>query len=130
MDAVYVTPDLGPDPARWANDPSPGAGAGKGLQTAPTSHAEIKRNWNAAYGEAVGNRLEADRRYSIVRVGRLVLAFSDYEGYVAALRDAWDSGLIAEPGPADVLGWELPAAVPELHAVDPVVGLAGPPTAD
>ena len=95
--------------------------------TAPTSHAEIERNWSAAFGEAVAGRLEADRRYSIVRVGRLVLAFSDYKGYVAALRDAWDSGLIAEPGPADVLGWALPTSVPELHAVDPVVGLADHP---
>lgn len=97
-----------------------------GFRTAPTSHEEIVRNWNTTYGETVGGRLRADQRYSIVRVGKLVLAFSDYDGYVAALRDAWDSGLIAEPGPADVLGWALPSSVPVLHAVDPLVGLTGP----
>ena len=93
-----------------------------GSPQGPPSHKEIERTWKAAYGEKVAAHLRADQRYSIVRVGESVLAFSDYDGYVLAMRDAWDSGLVPESGPVNVLGWSLPESVPVLHAVDPRAG--------
>jgi len=66
----------------------------------------------------LGVQLEADRYYSLVRVGAEEYAVTSYERYVAALKHTWSEGLVAEPRPG-VVGSELLEAAPDLRAVDP-----------
>lgn len=62
-------------------------------------------------------QIEAERRYSLVKVGALELAYSTYEGYVRALGEAWDAGFLPEPL-GSAMGSQLVEAAPNLVAVD------------
>jgi hypothetical protein len=90
----------------------------------PSSKEEPRRlraaeeRWAKAYGEQVAKKLEWDRRYVIVRIGSSEFAFSDYDRYVAALRDAWAAGFVPEHGPNLVRGADLPDAAPALRGVN------------
>jgi hypothetical protein len=66
---------------------------------------------------ALGQTIRWDQLYSILLIDGAEFAFSDYDGYVAALRAAWDAGLVPEYGPA-VHGTDLPEAAPALRGVD------------
>jgi hypothetical protein len=66
---------------------------------------------------AIGQTIRWDRLYSILVIDGAEFAFSDYDGYVAALRAAWDAGLVPEYG-STVHGTDLPEAAPALRGVD------------
>src|SRR5215216_3347637 len=68
--------------------------------------ARLRERWIARYGPVLGVQLEADRYYSLVRVGAEEYAVTSYERYVAALKHTWSEGLVAEPRPG-VVGSEL-----------------------
>jgi hypothetical protein len=80
--------------------------------------ARLRERWTARYGAAVASRLEADRRYSLIKVGEAEYAFSSYDRYVAALKHVWSAELVPEPLPSAV-GSELLEVAPNLRAVDP-----------
>ena len=69
------------------------------------------------YEPALGQSIRWDRLYSILVIDGAELAFSEYDGYVAALRAAWDAGLVPEYG-STVHGTDLPEAAPALRGVD------------
>jgi hypothetical protein len=76
-----------------------------------------RETWIDRYGPLVADQIDADRRYSLVKVGALEFAYSTYEGYVRALREAWDAGFVPEPlGSAE--GSRVLEAAPNLVAVD------------
>lgn len=79
---------------------------------------EAERRWREVYGPEVAESLRWDARYWIVRVGEAEFAFSDYDGYVTALEEAWATGLVPDYGPSSVRGIDLPEAAPDLRAVD------------
>jgi hypothetical protein len=80
-------------------------------------HAE--RRWReAGYPREVTERLRWDRRYSVIWVGESAYAFSDHEGYVAALGAAWAAGFVPRHGPSFVSGIDLPDVAPSLRGVD------------
>jgi hypothetical protein len=80
---------------------------------------EAEKRWRkAGYPPEVVEALQAERRYSIVRVGDVEYAFSDYDRYVSALREAWAAGLVPHHGPSSVLGIDLPDVAPRLRGVD------------
>jgi hypothetical protein len=60
---------------------------------------------------------EPERRYSLVRVGSAVYAFSDYDRFVRGLRHLWDSQLVPETLPS-ATGAEL-RDIANLRVVDP-----------
>jgi hypothetical protein len=70
-----------------------------------------------AYEPEIGQGIRWDGLYSILVIDGAEFAFSDYDGYVAALRAAWDAGLVAEYRPT-VHGTDLPEAAPALPGVD------------
>lgn len=78
----------------------------------------LRQRWAATYGVEIARRLEPDRRYSLVRVGDAVYAFTSYERYVAALKHEWRAGLVPEPLPS-ARGSRLLEVAPKLRAIDP-----------
>lgn len=76
-----------------------------------------EERWREPHEPALGRSIGWDRLYSILLIDGAEFAFSDYDGYVAALRAAWDAGLVPEYGPA-VHGTDLPEAAPALRGVD------------
>lgn len=77
----------------------------------------LRDTWIERFGPLATERIEADRRYSLVKVGALQFAYSTYEGYARALREAWDAGFVPEPlGSAK--GSRLLENAPSLVAVD------------
>jgi hypothetical protein len=68
--------------------------------------------------DPAGFRLEPDRRYSLVKVGDHVYAFSNHDRYVAALKHVWSADLVPEPLPS-ALGSALHEVAPNLRGVDP-----------
>jgi hypothetical protein len=80
--------------------------------------AAVERWLEAGYPPEVVERLRWDRRYSIIRVGESEFAFSDYDGYVAALDAAWAAGFVPDHGPSRVRGIDLPDVVRSLRGVD------------
>ena len=80
---------------------------------------EAEERWReAGYGDAVIEKLEWDRRYSVLRVAGLELAYSDYKRFTAALAAAWDAGYVPGPGHSSVCGVDLPDVAPSLSGVD------------
>jgi hypothetical protein len=77
----------------------------------------LRETWIDRYGPLMAEEIEADRRYSLVKVGRLEFAYSTYETYVAALRQAWDAGFVPEPL-GSATGSQLLETTPNLVAVD------------
>jgi hypothetical protein len=71
----------------------------------------------------VADRLNPDCLYSLVRIGDMEYACSDFDHYARALGQSWDAGFVPESRPS-ALGAELPGAAPRLQGVD--VDLAGP----
>jgi hypothetical protein len=80
--------------------------------------AALRARWMAQYGPQVAARLEPDRRYSLVRVGSVEYAFTDYDGFVRGLGNIWGAQLVPEPLPS-VIGSKLLDVAPNLQAVDP-----------
>ena len=81
--------------------------------------AEAEERWrDAGYATEVIDRLHWDRRYSVLKIGELELAYSDYRGFVAALHAAWDAGYVPAAGHSSVRGADLPDAAPSLSGVD------------
>jgi hypothetical protein len=91
---------------------------------------EAHRRLREIYGAEIASRVRPDVRYSIIRIGESEFAFSDYDGYVAALRAAWAAGLVPDHGPSSVLGIDLPAVAPGLRDVDPDPAACGSPDPD
>ena len=80
---------------------------------------EAQERWQkAGYAAEVIDKLEWDKRYSIIELGESQYAFSTYEGYVEALRAAWEAGLVPDHGPGAVQGVDLPDVAPRLRSVD------------
>jgi hypothetical protein len=77
----------------------------------------LRDTWIDRFGPLHTERIEADRRYSLVRIGSLEFAYSTYEGYARALREAWDAGFVPEPL-GSPKGSLLLEAAPNLVAVD------------
>jgi hypothetical protein len=84
-----------------------------------TNHeiGELRARWIDRYGPYVAAQLEADRRYSLVRVAQTEFAYTTYDLYTRALAQLWDSGLVPEPLPS-TKGSELLDVAPNLQAVD------------
>jgi hypothetical protein len=59
--------------------------------------AVLNEGWIDQYGEPVGERLEPERRYSLLRVGAAEFAYTTYDRYVRALDHAWTAGFMPEP---------------------------------
>jgi len=78
----------------------------------------MRRTWLELYGPLVAERLEAQRRYALMRVKAAQFAFSDYDAYTRALGEVWAAGLVPEPMPS-TLGADLADAAPNLRALDP-----------
>jgi hypothetical protein len=79
---------------------------------------EAESRWRDVYEPELVAKLRWDGRYSIVRIGGDEFAFSDHDLYVAALRAAWDAGLVPDHGPGLVPGIDLPDVAPSLRDVD------------
>jgi hypothetical protein len=78
---------------------------------------EARREWVDLYGIAMADKLDVDRRYALMRVGRAEFAYADFDAYVRALGQVWDVGLVPHPLPS-ALGSELPRLAPQLRGVD------------
>lgn len=74
----------------------------------------------AGYSRAVMDALVPDIAYSVVHIDGIQFAFSDYDGFVAALKAAWRAGFTPDHGPGSVLGADLPEVAPSLEAVNSV----------
>jgi hypothetical protein len=79
------------------------------------------QRWLDSYGRLVAEQLAPDRRYSLVRVGEVEFAFTDFDAYVRALSQVWDAGLVPEPL-ATALGRDLPGVAPRLQGVNVDLG--------
>ena len=77
----------------------------------------LRDQWTNRYGPLRAERIEAERRYSLVDVGGLEFAYSAYEGYTRALRAAWDAGYVPRPK-GSALGSQLRETAPNLVGVD------------
>jgi len=77
----------------------------------------LRDRWRAAYGPDVAAALDSDARYSLVRVGEVDYAYTDYNAYVRALGQIWAAGLVADHC-TGALGTELLDAAPNLRGVD------------
>jgi hypothetical protein len=80
-------------------------------------HRQLRDRWRAVYGPDVAEALESDTRYSLVRVGEVDYAYTDYDAYVRALGQIWAAGLVADHC-TGALGTELLDAAPNLRGVD------------
>jgi hypothetical protein len=65
------------------------------------------------HSEAIRHEPEPERRYSLMRVGAALFAYTDFGRYLRGLGQAWQRGFVPEPLPS-ALGCELP----ELAGVD------------
>jgi hypothetical protein len=98
----------------------------------PSSHehyrepSALRERWVAQYGPVVALQLEPQRRYSIVRIGAVEYAFTDYDRYARALRRIWDARRMPEPL-GSAAGSDLLDIAPNLQAVDPDPDDAGGP---
>ena len=79
--------------------------------------AHVRERWAAAYGPLLAGQLEPARRYSILRVGTAEFAYTGYDQFVQALKQAWAVGLVPELRPS-ALGRDLPDVAPGLRGVD------------
>ena len=79
--------------------------------------AMLHERWIDQYGEAVAERLEPERRYSLLRVGAAEFAYTTYERYVRALDQAWAAGFVPE-ALGLVEGSRLLEVAPNLRAID------------
>jgi hypothetical protein len=80
---------------------------------------EAEQRWRkAGYGPELIERLRWDRSYSVLRIGNLELAYSDYGAFRAALGAAWDAGYVPAPGHSSVRGADLPDVAPSLSGLD------------
>jgi hypothetical protein len=82
-----------------------------------TDDRQLRDRWRAVYGPDVADALDGDTRYSLVRVGEVDYAFSDYHAYVRALGQIWAAGLVAD-NCTGALGTELLDVAPNLRGVD------------
>jgi hypothetical protein len=80
-------------------------------------HRQLRDRWRAVYGPDVAEALDSDTRYSLVRVGEVDYAYTDYNAYVRALGQIWAAGLVADHCTGAV-GAELLDAAPNLRGVD------------
>jgi hypothetical protein len=69
------------------------------------------------HSEANRHLLEPDRRYSLVKIGAALFAYSDFGRYLRALGQAWQCGLVLEPLPS-ALGRELRQLAAGVRGVD------------
>jgi hypothetical protein len=80
--------------------------------------ADVYRRWIERFGPLVAEQLDADRRYTLMRVRAADFAFTDNDAYTRALGQVWAAGLVPEPRPS-ALGRELTRVAPNLRGVDP-----------
>jgi hypothetical protein len=73
---------------------------------------------DAGYAAELIEKLEWNKRYSIVELLGAQYAFSDYAAYLSGLNKAWDAGHVPIHGPGFVAGIDLPAVAPRLRGVD------------
>jgi hypothetical protein len=78
--------------------------------------AVLRERWIDHYGALVAKQLDADRRYSVLRLGAAEFAYTTYDAYVGALGEAW-AGLVPQPLGA-VTGDGLLDVAPNLRGVD------------
>lgn len=83
----------------------------------PSPAAQLRDLWIACYGGVVAAQLHPDRRYSLIRIGRIEFAYTGYDRYVAALKQVWAAGLVPEPLPS-AEGAQLLDVAPNLQGVD------------
>jgi hypothetical protein len=79
---------------------------------------DVYRRWIERFGPQVAEQLDADRRYTLMRVRAADFAFTDHDAYTRALGQVWAAGLVPEPRPS-ALGSELMRVAPNLRGVDP-----------
>jgi hypothetical protein len=77
----------------------------------------LHERWIDRYGPVLAEKLEPDRRYSLVRLGAAEFAYTTYDGYVRALAQAWSAGFVPQPLGL-VEGSRLLEIAPNLRAVD------------
>jgi|Tabmets5t2r1_1033131.scaffolds.fasta_scaffold89970_2 hypothetical protein len=77
--------------------------------------------WIGQYGRALAERLEPERRYSLLRVGAAEFAYTTYDRYLRALNQVWSAGLVPEPLGL-VKGSSLLEVVPNLRDIDADLG--------
>jgi hypothetical protein len=83
--------------------------------------AVLDERWIDQYGQALAERLEPERRYSLLRVGAAEFAYTTYDRYVRALDQAWSAGFVPEPLGL-VEGSSLLEVVPSLRDIDADLG--------
>jgi hypothetical protein len=83
--------------------------------------AMLHERWIDQYGQALAERLEPERRYSLLRVGAAEFAYTTYDGYLRALDQAWNAGFVPEPLGL-VEGSRLLEVVPNLRDIDADLG--------
>jgi hypothetical protein len=81
----------------------------------------LELHWAELYGPTIAAQLEADRRYSLIAVGAVQFAYSDFGLYLRALGQTWDGGFVPEPMPS-APGRDLPEVAPNLQGVDAELG--------
>jgi len=90
-------------------------------QQAPLGSAKepvsLREQWTSRYGPLVAEQLRPDRRYTLVRVGSVEFAYTDYDRYLRALGQAWGAGLVPDPLPSTT-GTQLLGITPNLRGVD------------
>jgi hypothetical protein len=77
----------------------------------------LHERWIDRYGPVLAEQLQADRRYSLVRLGAVEFAYTTYDGYVRALGQAWSAGFVPQPLGL-VEGANLLEVAPNLRGVD------------
>jgi hypothetical protein len=81
----------------------------------------LNERWIDQYGQALAERLEPERRYSVLRVGTAEFAYTTYDRYVRALDQVWGAGLVPE-ALGLVEGSSLLEVVPNLRDIDADLG--------
>jgi hypothetical protein len=79
--------------------------------------AVLNERWIDQYGQALAERLEPERRYSLLSVGAAEFAYTTYDRYVCALDQAWSAGFVPEPLGL-VEGSRLLEVAPNLRDID------------
>jgi hypothetical protein len=77
----------------------------------------LRELWIDHYGALLAGQLDPECRYSLIKIGAAEFAYTNYDGYVRALGQAWRAGLVPQSLGA-VTGDRLLEIAPNLRGVD------------
>ncbi len=108
-------PSLSPQPMTLPRQPRR-----RGRFSDDRRHAkDAEERWrDAGYAPELIEKLRWDRCYTLLRIGDVEFAYSDYLGFRSALRAVWDAGYVPAPGHGSVRGADLPDVAPSLSGLD------------